>query len=417
MNFKGNKINFTFDEFVQIDNFEQNAIVSPVPKRTPNVVNRLNTITVTIKDTLEPNTTYTIDFGNSIKDFDEGNVMKKFTYIFSTGPALDSLSFRGNVIVAETGMVDTMLTVMLHKRGEDSAVRNERPRYISKIDAKGNFVFRNLPPGVFYIYALEDNSRSYRYIDPTKLFAFADSPVVVKTGTPHVTLYAYHGEKPRESSSGSTSGRPSAADKRLKFQTNAKGGGSFDILQKFSLQFERPLRTFDSTKVILSTDTTYTPVTDYTWTRDSTNKKLTLNYSFIENSLYHIVFQKDFASDTLKQQLLRPDTITFRTMRKEDYGKLSIRFRNLNLSTHPVLEFVQNDVVVSTFPLTGEVFSQPLFIPGEYELRILYDRNQNGVWDPGKFFGKHQQPELVKPITTRKYTVKPSWDNDFEINL
>src|SRR5215831_4481874 len=98
VNFKANRINFSFDEYVKIDNFEQNAIISPIPKNIPRLTNRLNTVTLHIRDTLEPNTTYTIDFGNSIQDVNEGNVMKNFTYTFSTGPFLDSLSFRGKVV-------------------------------------------------------------------------------------------------------------------------------------------------------------------------------------------------------------------------------------------------------------------------------------------------------------------------------
>jgi hypothetical protein len=388
-----------------------------MPKKNPSYTNRLNTLTVHVRDTLEPNTTYTIDFGNAIKDVNEGNIMKNFSYIFSTGPALDSLSFHGHVLLAENGEIDTTLTVMLHKESDDSAVRNQRPRYITKLDGKGNFVFKNLPPGTFYIYALEDNSRSYRYIDQTKLFAFADSPILVQKNTNPVTLYAYRSDKPHELSSGTTTGRPNPSDKRLKLQATLKSGGNMDLLQKFSLQFERPLKNFDSSKMHLSTDSTFTPAEDYSWTLDSARKKLTLDYAFVPNTLYHLVLQKDFASDTLGQQLFRPDTITFRTMRNEDYGKLSIRFRNLDLSTNPVLEFVQNGSVLSSFPLTDQVFTQPMFLPGEYELRILYDRNKNGVWDPGHFFGKHEQPELVKPLTTRKYTIRVNYDNEFEINL
>jgi hypothetical protein len=89
----------------------------------------------------------------------------------------------------------------------------------------------------------------------------------------------------------------------------------------------------------------------------------------------------------------------------------------LDLSKNPVLQFVQSGEVASSFPLTGENFSKPLFLPGEYELRILNDANKNGIWDPGEFFGKHKQPETVKTITERKVIVKPDYDNEFEIRL
>lgn len=415
-NFTGNRISFTFDEYVQVENFQQNVIFSPLPKHQPTATFKLNTVSVRLKDTLEANTTYTINFGDAVKDYNEGNIKKNFRYVFSTGPYIDSLSFNGNVLLAESGLVDSTLIVILHNKSEDSAVAKERPRYMTKLDGKGNFVFHNLPSGTFYVYAMKDDSRSYRY-SPKQLFAFADSPVVVMQNTPHITLFAYQAIKASEASSSSSTAKPNAADRRLKFQTTLKNGNSQDLLRNFSFVFERPLRKFDSSKVRFASDTSYTTITNYNWSMDSTKKKLTLTYPWAENSLYHLILQKDFAVDTFGLQLLRVDTISFSTMKNSEYGKLKIRFRNLDLSKNPVLQFVQSDEVASSFPLTGENFSKPLFLPGEYELRILNDANKNGIWDPGEFFGKHKQPETVKTITERKVIVKPDYDNEFEIRL
>ena len=412
-NFEGNKINLSFDEFIQVDNFEQNVLVSPVPRRTPGATYKLNTISIRLRDSLEANTTYTINFGDAIKDVNEGNVMKNFSYVFATGPTIDSLSFSGNVILAESGKIDSTLIVMLHTKSEDSVVRKERPRYMTKLDGKGYFIFRNLPSDTFYVYALKDESRTMLYQNNKLLFAFADSAVVVQENTPGKTLYAYEGVKAGQTTSGT--GSQNAADKRLKYQTTISNN-RHDLLKKFSFLFDRPLRRFDSSKLRIATDTLYTPVTEYTWSTDSTKKKLTLNYPWQENTLYHLILEKDFATDTLGHQLLKPDTLSFTTMENKEYGKLSLRLRNLDLSKNPVLQFVQSDEVVGSFPLTAITFSQALFLPGEYELRILNDVNQNGVWDAGEFFGKHKQPEIVNPVK-RKITVKENWDNEIEIVL
>ncbi|MBL7747390.1 MAG: hypothetical protein JNM19_08205, partial [Chitinophagaceae bacterium] len=72
--------------------------------------------------------------------------------------------------------------------------------------------------------------------------------------------------------------------------------------------------------------------------------------------------------------------------------------------------------IINSYPLAGPDFSLSLVMPGEYQLRILYDANKNGIWDPGQFFGKHLQPEIAKPIE-RKLTIKPGWQNEFEIAL
>ena len=103
LHFKGNKIVLTFDEFVDVKDAQQNLIMSPNPQHLPSVDYKLNVVTVKLKDSLASNTTYTLNFGNSIKDVDEGNIAKNFSYVFSTGNYLDSGELHGKVLIAETG--------------------------------------------------------------------------------------------------------------------------------------------------------------------------------------------------------------------------------------------------------------------------------------------------------------------------
>ncbi|MDZ4793133.1 MAG: Ig-like domain-containing protein [Bacteroidota bacterium] len=422
-NFSGNKITFTFDEFVDIQGIQENLNVSPSPRNNPAVEYKLNTVTVRLKDSLESNTTYSLDFGNAIKDFTEGNPVKGFTYTFSTGRYIDSLELTGKVILAETGKIDTTLIVILHTLANDSAVVKEKPRYISKLDRNGNFNFKSLPAKTFYIYALKDDGGTRRYFSDKQLFAFADSAVVVDGKTKPVTLYAWAGKQTTQqtSSSGANPGanRPKGAvittDNRLKYQTNLSGNQQ-DLLGNFIMTFEQPLRSFDSTKIRLYTDTTFTPAGAYYFQKDTTGKKILLTHEWKENTTYNIILDKDFADDSAGKKLLKTDTLTFNTKKQADYGSLQLQFRNLDTARHPVLYIMTGEVIIKSAPLTSAGFSQTLFLPGDYELRILYDDNQNVVWDPGKFFGKKKQPELVKPVD-RKITVKPNWQNEFEIQL
>ena len=421
-NFTGTRIIFSFNEFVDLQNIQENLLVSPSPKINPLVESSLNTVTVRIKDSLESNTTYSLNFGNAIKDYNEGNVMKGFTYTFSTGPYIDSLELHGKVVLAETGKVDSTLIILLHSSADDSAVVNERPRYIAKPDGKGNFVFRNLPPKTFYLYALKDEGGTHRYFSDKQLFAFADSPVVVQSKTAPVTLFAYASRQATVQTAIASlnigKGRktaPESVDKRLKFQTNLINNQQ-DLLGNFIITFEQPLRLFDSSKIRLYTDSAYNPVAVYKFEKDSNNRKLQLAISWKEDILYHIILNKDFAEDSFGKKLLKTDTLSFKTKKLAEYGSLQLKFRNLDLSKNPVLQFVTNDFIYKSFPLGSSSFSQQLFLPGEYELRILYDENKNGKWDPGDFFGKHKQPEIVKPVE-RKITVKAAWQNEFEIAL
>src|ERR1700733_14182225 len=108
-NFKGNRIILTFDEYILLDQVRDNLLVSPTPKQDPYVDYKLKTVTIKIRDTLQPNTTYRIDLGNAIRDNNENNILKHFAYVFSTGSFIDSLTFSGKVQVAETGKADSTL--------------------------------------------------------------------------------------------------------------------------------------------------------------------------------------------------------------------------------------------------------------------------------------------------------------------
>ncbi len=421
-NFSEKRITLTFDEYIQVQNPSQELIMSPVPKQEPVIESKLRTLTIRLKDTLEANTTYTLNFGNSVKDINEGNIAKNFTYIFSTGRTFDSLTLSGKVKLAANGKVDSTLVVMLHKSGDDSAVVNEKPRYLTRLDSSGNFRFRNLPWGTFYIYALQDQGNSHRYQSEKQLFAFADSAVTLDNNNKPILLYAYAEQgsatTPTASSRPQLSTKPKPgnnSEKRLKIQTNASNG-QLDLFDSLVISSEIPLKNLDTSLIHFSTDSSFTPVTNYHLSTDSTQKKLTLKYDWKENTRYNLILEKDFAQDTLGRALLKADTLKFKTKKITDYGTIRIRFKNFDASVNPVLLFVQNDNVIRSFPLSGPALNQSIFPPGEYELRVLYDRNHNGKWDPGQFFGKHIQPELVKPVG-RKVTIKANWDNEFDIAL
>ncbi|RYY59654.1 MAG: hypothetical protein EOO05_12600 [Chitinophagaceae bacterium] len=414
LRFGEKRITMTFDEYVELDNPQTNVIVSPLPKSSPLITRHLNTVTVRLKDSLEDNTTYSINFGNTIVDVNEKNPYRQFTYTFSTGRYIDSLKLSGNVKLAETGGVDTTMTIMLYNTADDSAVLKREPRYITKTDGLGNFLFRNLPPDTFYVYAIKSGGGSYQYRNKTALFAFHDSAVLVSSQTPSVSLNAYDIKDLNKPTTTVAQQKPKAGDRRIKFQTSLKDNQ--DLLQKFSFTFEVPLKTLDSTKLLFTKDSSYTPLTNYRLVPDSLNKTYTLEYEWIPNTFYSFILPQDFATDTLGQQLLKADTVSFKTRALADYGKLNLRFRNLDLSKNPVLQFTQNETVIVSFPITSATLTRELFVPGDYGLRLLEDRNGNGVWDPGQFPVKKQQPEVVKPLE-RAINIKANSNFPLEIDL
>lgn len=410
LNVTTTKIELQFDEYLQqFDNARDNLVVSPLPVKAPEVEVRLNKVTVKLRDSLEPNTTYTIDFGNGIRDVNESNVLRNFRYVFSTGPSIDSLQLSGKVILAETGKVDTTLIVGLYRDLDDSAVFKKTPRYVTKLDGNGAFRFKNLPPGKFNIYAFQDEGAQKRYISETQVFSFYNEPVTPGATGREIMLYAYAAKKedPKPVA-------PAAADAKLRVISSSLEGGTQDILAPLTVDFNKSLKTFDTTKLILA-DTLNSKLNGYTLAIDSNRRKLTLNYTWQPGADYRILVQKDFATDDRNNTLPRNDTIKFRAKPAKDYGKVRIKFAASVLPANPVLQILQNNVIIRSIPIVNRQVDIAQFKPGEYDLRLLEDENGNGVWDPGTFFaGKKKQPEKVT-VLTRRLSVRSDWDNEMNI--
>jgi len=413
LNFKGNRIVLTFDEFVDLQDIQRNLLFIPTFEKNPEITAKLRTLTIRLLDSLEANTTYTFNFGDAIKDINESNVLRNFDYTFSTGPALDSLTLSGKVLLAETGAIDSTLIVLLHRNLTDSAVINSRPRYVTRLDAAGNFNFKNLPASTFAIYALGDVG-GRRYLSKTQLFAFADSNLTTGVDNQPITLYAFKETNTNTVTNAPSIRTPVIGDKRLRITTSVSGNTQ-DLFKPLIISFEQPLKYFDSTKISLAIDSTYR-IVPFSASLDSTKKRITLQTPWQESAAYHIILSKDFAEDTLGRRLLKTDTLNFNTRKNSEYGNLAIRVRNVNAALNPVLQFVQNGLVVFSASIKSGSFNQALFLPGDYDLRILYDRNDNGIWDTGQFFGAKRQPEIVRPLE-RRINIKPAWDNEIELTL
>ena len=417
LHFKGNKIVLTFDEFVDVKEAQQNLIMSPNPLHLPSVDYRLREVTVKLKDSLEPNTTYTLNFGNSIKDVNEGNIAKKFTYVFSTGSYLDDGELHGKVIIAETGKVDSTLIVVLQRDLNDTAIVKNRPLYYTKLDSAGNFNFSNLPYGKFAAYALE-NSYSKRYDDSTKMFAFLDSAVNVKESTNAVILYAFQEAKRKEKKSApAETASQKKNTKQLPKEIKVKLGiesGNQDLLNPLTVLFSKKYKTIDTSKIILC-DTLYKKLDNYSFIPDTLQEKIAIDYHWKENEKLNVIIAKDAVADSLGNTLAKNDTLGFVTKKESEYGSLKLRFNNIDTSKNQLVQIITQDKVVQSIRVTQREFYMKLFVPGDYELIELYDRNKNGKWDTGNF-KKKLQPEVVKDLK-KKINIKSNWDNEFDVNL
>jgi len=413
LHFTTKKITLSFDEYVQLSsNYGDEIVVSPYPVLAPLFEARLKTVTIKLRDTLKPQTTYSINFGNAIQDVNESNAIKNFNYVFSTGNNIANGTLSGNVVLAESGETDSTLIVVLHQDLQDSAIKTLRPDYFAKLNSKGNFAFHHLPNEKFSVYVLP-NDYSKKYDDSTKMFAFLNNPVLVDSTPQQITLYAYREYEQMEKS---TSEAPKKTKKNTTpelLQLTFSTGGVQDILLPLSIDLNRKAFAFDSSKIVLS-DTNFHPF-PINWLRDTSGLHFTMLYTWIPGREYKLVVQKDAFKDSAGNTLSRNDTLSFRTKPESDYGNLLIRFTHLDFSRNPVLQFVQGSAITASYEITQQEWSKKTFPPGDYTLRILYDENKNGKWDPGSFAEK-RQPEKTFLIP-RKVTVKANWDNEMELKF
>jgi hypothetical protein len=422
-NVTGKNIILTFDEYVTLQNPTE-LIISPLPgpQSLPKVDYKLKTVTVILKEAPDSNTTYSFNFGNIIRDVNEGNIAKDFTYAFSTGKTIDYNTYSGKVLMAETGKPadSSKIFVVLHRNLMDSAVKKDYPRYYTKLNGKGEFIFHNLPQGNFAAYALE-NPFTKKYDDSTKYFAFLNNPVSISRNTKSDTLYAFQEIKRVETPIGTNttlrpgSGVSKEVDKRLRYTSDLENGQQ-DLLGNMTLTFNRKITSFDSAKFVLY-DTGYHQLNDYSFSLDSTKTKVVLRYKWKEGFPFRLVIAKDAVADSAAVTLSKIDTIRFIAKKESDYGSIRLRFTNLDMSKNPILQIVQNDKLLESVPLTLPDFQRKLYRPGSYDIRILFDSNKNGVWDPGKFyFGEKRQPEIVY-LYPKQIAIRANWDNQVTITL
>lgn len=172
-NVKSNKIEIFFDENLKVDDASNKVVISPVQKAMPSIIANGKKVSVELRDTLIPNTTYTIDFSDAIRDLNEGNPVDGFALDFSTGDSIDSLRISGMLFEARNLEPAQGMIVGVYSNLADSAISTLPLERISKTNQLGQFTIRGLKPGYYRIFALNDKNRDYHW-DRSEDVAFYD---------------------------------------------------------------------------------------------------------------------------------------------------------------------------------------------------------------------------------------------------
>lgn len=179
--FRGEKVTLEFDELISLRDAFTNVIVSPPQRSNPKVTSSGRKIIVQFQDTLLPNTTYNIDFGETIEDVNENNKLSGFSYSFSTGDTLDTLMISGIVLDAQTLEPQQGVLVGAYTNLADSSFLRLPFERATHTDDRGRFTLRALRPVPYRVFALADLNHDYHWDNPAELMAFLPEPVTPYT--------------------------------------------------------------------------------------------------------------------------------------------------------------------------------------------------------------------------------------------
>jgi len=410
------EILISFNEFITTNALQEQLIVSPNIKNNPLVDQRLNMVRIRLSDSLNANTTYSLQFGNALRDVNEGNIVQNYTYVFSTGNQIDTGKLFGKVQIAETGLVDSSLIAVLHPIEKDSAIYKDKPTYYSRINGQGVFEFKFLPASDFNIYIVP-NDYSKRYDDSTKLFAFLDRSVAVTKTKDSIQLYAFEASPKKEKKLATAIGSKNAKKQSplLKYSSNLEGQEK-DFLSQLTLNFETLIRLNDSFKIGI-TDTNLVQQEGVKVLVNAQNKQqVTIDFPWEAGTDYKLVLPQKSIQDSLSNFLVKADTLRFKTKPESSYGTAILRINGFQQFEQPVLLLIQDQKVKFSYPITQNLLRIDLLPPGDYQLKLLSDANQNGRWDTGKFMGKKLQPELVRNLNLI-LNIRAKWDNEMNLIL
>ena len=174
LNYQEKTIYIEFDELIQLKDYRSKFIVSPPVNEQPIVEARGNRLMITFEEDLQPNTTYTLDFADAIVDNNEGNVLDNYSFSFSTGEYIDSLQVSGNLYDADDLSPSEGVLIYLHNNLNDTAIQTLVPIRMAKTNSQGRFNIRNVSPGKYRVYALDDANRNNKFDQPGEAMAWSD---------------------------------------------------------------------------------------------------------------------------------------------------------------------------------------------------------------------------------------------------
>lgn len=469
LRFKEKKIVLKFDEYITSPLNISEIFISPEMNKKPDFFVLNNKVTIKLNDTLQQNTTYTINFGKSITDVNERNVLENLSYIFCTGDSIDKSSISGIVIDAKTLKPLENVNVGLYK----DSVASTSAIYFYKTKADGFWKINNIKEGEYYVIGFEDKNGNKKFDKNDASVGFLDKKVMIKDTISDIVLIGSENVNkpgikeivPREnyfnivfnqsiekidisfspkneieyallneerdtlkiwlknksdtiqmcSTIGDTLVCKTIKNKIKTDSLYTKKINQLVISSKkdFMIQYNNPIKSLDKNKVVLKSDTL-------------SSASLNFDYKIKDNQLYLDFLKKeeknywlqlnDSAVFDIFGNASRTKKIELKTGRDDDYG-------NLVVSGYEGEEFIilelynEKESLVERAYINAKLRKHTFYHleKGKYRLIAVEDKNKNGYWDGGNIFTK-SQPEQ-KYILNNEVDIKGGWDVEVLVKL
>lgn len=485
--FKDRKIILSYDEFIRLNNHLREISISPEMETLPEFKVKRRDLEIILPDNLAENTTYVINFGKAIVDNNEGNPVLDYSYVFSTGDQIDSLSIAGRVINAHTNEPEMDISVLLIPVSQDSIFGKRKANVFARTDSSGNFKLNYLRENQYRIYALKEQNNDRIYNSPDESIGFLMDSIDLKKDTAGILIWLSKEEpktfrvldrkierngqitlqfnrplqegtiqitdpdsldlnkvlyfnqlkdsaflwlndlsfdsikmhiRERDTLLDSVLIRRPIADKytRNLIITHNLNRNQVSQIKQLQLYASAPIQSFDRNKIKLKEDSTI--ITNYQLIKDTIDaRKLLLRYNWKAKKDYELTLENEAFSGYFSE--INEKTITNFTLDESArFGHLSFKIQIPDSTKHYIIELInedqtevfQKDIINSD---TSLVYRN--YLEGKYRLKITYDINMNGKWDPGNLDLKIE-PERVW-YYDKTFNIRANWEQEENINI
>ena len=463
---KTKHISFTFDEYISTTKINELLIISPSQKSNPTIETKGKKLIITLNDSLLKNTTYTLHFNGSVIDLNESNPLMDYSYIFSTGSYLDSLSVQGFVTDLLTNKPCNGCNVHLYKTINDSLILTGKPDYMTKTREDGTYIIQNLPKSIFNILSLNDANKNLKLdkdenitlskvihsdsnsIDTLLLFPnqnnnpykliltlktapgiiqlvsnkpilsdsisllIADSIITFQLSLSKDTITAFF--KPKSDTtlidvylkSSKFNFKHILELNTLKYAPKLSVSVSQSLI---SIVSNTPIQSIDPSKIILTADNEIVKIDTYTI--NGTSLMLPSNPYIYSNKL-EIVLAEGAILD-LFNKTNNTDTILIQPSFKS-ISSLTLTLALIKPQSYIIRLKQGKKTICQNFITTDTTIIFKNLAPGVYKVEIISDNNNNNIWDTGDFLSK-KEPELIQ--LSNDIEIRQYWDKDLIINV